>query len=94
MPLRFTAPLQEDMTPELREKIAGAYREFTELAGEQIAAGISKRHGIDSCAVRQDFCIRFSMRCPRILVSRNARKGAGNTLQPAYGTFAGGLLKE
>jgi hypothetical protein len=59
MPLRFTIPLQEAMTPELSRKIARAYQEFPELMGPQILVGITKRRGLDGYAVRQDFCIRL-----------------------------------
>ena len=59
MPLTFTNPLQEAMTPELRRRIERAYREFPELTDRRVAVGITKRRGLDGYAVRKDFCIRL-----------------------------------
>jgi hypothetical protein len=59
MPLIFTIPLQEAMTPELRRRIERAYRKFPELTDRRVVVGITKRRGLDGYAVGGDYCIRL-----------------------------------
>ena len=61
MPVKFTKPLRDEMTPALRRKIERAYREFPELANRRIVVGITKKRGLDGYAVCEDFCIRLNI---------------------------------
>ncbi len=62
MPVKFTKPLRDEMTPALRRKIERAYREFPELAGHPVVFGITKKRRLDGYAVIEDFCVRLNVR--------------------------------
>ena len=59
MPLAFTAPLQDRMTPELLRRIERSYIEFPELAGRRVVVGITKNRRLEGYAVGEDSCIRL-----------------------------------
>lgn len=61
MPLRFTNPLLDQMTPQLKRKIERAYMEFPELSKHPVLFGITWKRGIDGYAVIEDFCIRLNI---------------------------------
>ena len=44
MPLTFTSPLLNEMTPELRHKIERAYSEFPELGDRRLIVGVTRKH--------------------------------------------------
>jgi len=62
MPLVFTGPLLNEMTPELRRKIERAYSEFPELGDRRVIVGITRKHWLDGYAVGEVFCIRLNVR--------------------------------
>ncbi len=62
MPLVFTGPLLNEMSPELRRKIERAYSEFPELGDRRVIVGITRKHWLDGYAVGEDFCIRLNVR--------------------------------
>ncbi|MFQ5695314.1 MAG: hypothetical protein ACE5HB_04935 [Terriglobia bacterium] len=62
MPLVYTGPLREVLTPALKSKIERSYAEFPELARQRVVVGLTKKRGLDAYAVGEDFCIRLRVR--------------------------------
>ena len=62
MPLAFTNPLLDEITPQLKRKIERAYIKFPELSSHQVVFGITFKRRVDAYAVIEDFCIRLNLR--------------------------------
>lgn len=62
MPLTFTSPLLDKLTPPLREKIERAYAEFPELQPHPVIVGLTQKRRLDGYAIGEDFCIRLNIR--------------------------------
>ena len=62
MPLKFTSPLLEATTPEMKRKIERAYSKFPELLDHRVTVGITKKRSLDGYAVVEDFCARLNIR--------------------------------
>ena len=61
MPLIFTSPLLNELTPALKQKIERAYVEFPELVDRRVVVGITRKRWLDGYAVGEDFCIRLNI---------------------------------
>ena len=62
MPLAFTGPLLNRLTPQVRRKIEHAYTKFPELADRRVIVGITHKRGFDGYTVVEDFCIRLNVK--------------------------------
>ena len=51
MPLIFTNPLLDEITPELKQRVERAYAEFPEFSGRRVVVGITKKRWLDGYAV-------------------------------------------
>ena len=61
MPLRFTNPLLDKITPELKRRIERAFTEFPELSELPVVVGVTRKRGLDGYAIGEDLCIRLNI---------------------------------
>lgn len=57
MPLVFSKPIREVLTPAVQGKIESSYAQFPELARRRVWVGRTRKRGLDGYAVGEDFGI-------------------------------------
>lgn len=55
MPLVFSNPIREVLTPAVRERIESSYAQFPELGRRRVWVGRTRKRGLDGYAVGEDF---------------------------------------